>query len=469
MDGRLRTFVVKVLALLVAFGLCAPGQAKAETETDVRHGVVYLEGGIDLDGRWIPYDVCTAFFVGEEGDDPQYLLTDDSVTSIYEYYESGKVLGLDDGHGDVTKGHAAIRAYFDSKNYADATLVESDERTGLSLLKIEEPTSLRVPLALRVADESMVGSDLKVTGFPGISYFSYVISATSKGENDAGVTRGELGSMHAGGSSSPTTMETSAAVLPGNTGGPATDVGGNVLGVNTWRTEKDGKEVNYIVDISEGILLLDRNKVAYTLADGDSKPAEVGGNETQGRDGVTEVTQDGSEETGEKSKTDETDGLTGQDGDGTGSQQSQGAMPLWLVVLIALVGLAVAAVVAFAVVKRRKRGNEGQERLVLRGTAGALSSVRHGIPQGARITIGRDANSCDVVVPPMTPGVSGRHCQVWVEGDVAYVVDLGSTYGTRLESGEVVGTNDPLALRVGTKVFVGSQQEAFEVVIDHGE
>ena len=87
----------------------------------------------------------------------------------------------------------------------------------------------------------------------------------------------------------------------------------------------------------------------------------------------------------------------------------------------------------------------------------------HGIP----ILIGRDKTSCKVVFNEGTAGVSGRHCSVSFDSskNQFILVDLRSTYGTYLMSGERLTANKQYYLRPGDAFFVGDRSNIFKVEI----
>ena len=92
--------------------------------------------------------------------------------------------------------------------------------------------------------------------------------------------------------------------------------------------------------------------------------------------------------------------------------------------------------------------------------AGPLQGQTFNNPQS--LTIGRDPNTCNVVLPPDTPGVSRAHCQLIQKPDGIYIMDLGSTHGTFLANGRKLTPNQPE--KVSGQFYLGSQQVVFVVV-----
>ena len=126
----------------------------------------------------------------------------------------------------------------------------------------------------------------------------------------------------------------------------------------------------------------------------------------------------------------------------------------------------VALVVTLAIVLKKKKqlpdGPAEPEATDLRiqyPKSGSLPGKRYVIK--GTINIGR-ADDCDIIYPADAPGVSGHHCQVYVENGTAYVKDLGSSHGTFVD-GRRLSANQPAVLRVGMTVQLGSPRECFQV------
>ena len=94
---------------------------------------------------------------------------------------------------------------------------------------------------------------------------------------------------------------------------------------------------------------------------------------------------------------------------------------------------------------------------LLIATDGPLKGMIY--PLGDQLTIGRDPNSCNVVLPADTPGVSRRHCSIVLRADGAYIMDHGSTSGTFLQSGERIPINTRVKIDGG--FYLGSRAVAF--------
>ncbi len=140
-------------------------------------------------------------------------------------------------------------------------------------------------------------------------------------------------------------------------------------------------------------------------------------------------------------------------------------------IVIAVAGVAVAAavVVAVVLVLRKKGGKKGGKKaavLVLVGTAGVLAGSRFPL-SSTQLMAGRDLSQCTVLYPKDHPGVSFHHCCVWAENGVAYIRDVGSTFGTYVNGSRLApGENRPLA--PGAVISLGSPDESFTLMQEGG-
>ncbi|MBE6704361.1 MAG: FHA domain-containing protein [Ruminococcaceae bacterium] len=92
---------------------------------------------------------------------------------------------------------------------------------------------------------------------------------------------------------------------------------------------------------------------------------------------------------------------------------------------------------------------------------GYLNGKKYNLAGSVRI--GRNAAVCGVSYPTSTQGVSGVHCEVTFDGNVCYVKDLGSSYGTFTSAGVKLKKDVPVMLRSGDKFYLASPDNTFEI------
>ncbi len=103
-----------------------------------------------------------------------------------------------------------------------------------------------------------------------------------------------------------------------------------------------------------------------------------------------------------------------------------------------------------------------QSRLGLRCLSGPMKGRVYPVGSDG-IMMGRDYD-CAVRFDPQTPGISRHHCSIrWYQGGAA-LVDLGSSYGSFLANGTRLPPNYPTAAQVGTRFYLGTPANLFELI-----
>lgn len=100
----------------------------------------------------------------------------------------------------------------------------------------------------------------------------------------------------------------------------------------------------------------------------------------------------------------------------------------------------------------------------LYGVGGSLSGAIFQLDGNATL-IGRDNQRCSIIYPPEEPGISAVHCQVIAREGYIEITDLGSSYGTFLDTGIRFDRNVPYQLRNGDSFYLGPKQNKFIVKI----
>lgn len=132
----------------------------------------------------------------------------------------------------VIKDSSEIRVVLNDRREFDATLVRSDERADLALLKIEGQGQSFPTLELRDSDEIEVGDLVLAIGNPfgvGQTVTNGIVSAlarTNHGINDFDYF-----------------IQTDAAINPGNSGGALVTLDGRLVGINTAIYSQSGGSV----------------------------------------------------------------------------------------------------------------------------------------------------------------------------------------------------------------------------------
>ena len=372
--------------------------ASAAFQQGVLDGIVLIRSGApDADGT-MTYWRGTGFFVGEEGQDPEYIVTNCHV--VEEFILTGKSLGGGELH-----------VLYDQDDQEEAYLVDYDAEKDLAVLKLAEPTDKRSPLSMREAEDGMLGDEVYAVGYP-LAADATVQAVNSFSKDDATVTTGSISRLLTESGTGRELIQTDAALSGGNSGGPLTDGAGAVLGVNTYGSDLD-QNLFYAVSVSELLPILERNNIPYTMA-----PAAGGGN--------------------------------------TAVYAAIGAAAVVVVVAAVVVLGRRKKGGAPSQPAAAQPETAGELQPVLRSLAsqhsGMVVALHH-----QPVQVGRDRATCRLVYQDGTPGVSSRHCQVYYdEGTGMFVVtDLNSTYGTFLAGGQRLQPNTPVKVPPKSSFYLG--------------
>lgn len=429
----------------------------------------------------VHYSSGTGFFIGEDGKDPEFLVTNEHVVDEYvndahqggqfifstgEYYEeNGEQYEV-----YVGAPSCELRIYYSDNDY-DLAIPDTpgdQEREDLALLRLKDgSTKKRKPLRLKSLTGDVTTMPVYAIGFPGLLENSF----TSSGKYEIGDVTVEPGQI----THEPKTdgdgierIAVSAVIRHGNSGGPLVTEDGYVVGVNTNSYINSDNETSYY-SISTKTLcrFLDRANATYEMAE-DIKADGTDSEETN--DAATESTE-------------ETESVSDADVPSETNSESNG-FGLGLVI----VPIVIAAIVVAVIMKKKKKGESGASSISdIQPTAAAqpmptptpmpskqamlrsLSMQHNGmtvaVHSGTPVMIGRDPANCKVVFKEGTEGVSGRHCSVSFDaGTNEFILtDLRSTYGTFLMSGQKLTPNVPYRLKAGDGFYVGVNANSFRV------
>jgi serine protease Do len=135
----------------------------------------------------------------------------------------------------VVKGASRITVAFENDEKFDATLVGSDEKIDIALLKIDAGKKLPA-VELGSSERLRVGQWVVAIGNPfGLDYSVTAGIISAKGRN---IGAGPYDDF----------IQTDASINPGNSGGPLFDLAGRVIGVNT-AIIRDGQGIGFAVPI----------------------------------------------------------------------------------------------------------------------------------------------------------------------------------------------------------------------------
>ena len=435
----------KAMALLFAAALllsCSVLAAADSPANEARNGVVRIAEVFYSDGEISDIWIGTGFFVGQEGQNVQYLVTNHHVVSDYLENDKGEQFLYRDQYGTQHKGQFVIDVFFSTGDFVEAYVVDADEGQDIALLKLEKPTGERIALPLLVPDEKMVGDTVYAVGYPGIA--DDLLNTTSTwGVEDSFITRGTIGRLVTeSGSGNRWIQSSDLPVSSGNSGSPMLTEEGMVIGVVSMKAEEEslylGANIEPVID------MLRRNAVSFdTAADRTEPEPEPAPEETPAP-----------------------------------AEQKSGMNPM---IIVGISVLAVAVILAAVLAGRKKKKTPEQEEIgktvpaapqekPLRPAVHSLSaqhSDQKVYLKQDEILVGR-SRDCRILFRDGTPGVSGRHCSIaWNAEKRCFVVrDLGSTYGTYLDSGMKLEANRAYELVAGESIYLGEKANTLRLEVE---
>lgn len=442
------------LALTVILLLAVPLTASADFDPETRNSVVVVETCLELDAGTVSFGWGTGFFVGEEGQDPMYLITNHHVIEPFLESGEGELVQAETTEGVLT-GRSKIRVFYDSDDFEEAYPVAYDEIKDLAVLKLGAATSKRTPLPLCSPTDNMVGSTIYAVGYPGLAENVFADATTTWGPSDVSVTSGSISRLLTTSGTGQMRLQIDCVIRHGNSGGPLVNEDGQVLGVAVSSvSDEEDSSMYYGVNIDEVIPYLKQYDVPYVLQ-------EAGATQSSSETSLAEGTAPAGDTIVVPESTEED------------PKESSGGVPAAVWVVIGVAVAAVAGVVIFLLLQKGKKtpaqvqpvqpapapAPAPQKVPVLRSLAQQHNGVRIPI-QGRQILIGTSQGDCQVVFRSGTPGVSRRHCSIsWDAATGDFILtDLGSSFGTFLENRQKLAQGVPTRLRPGDRFYLGSPE-----------
>ena len=442
------------LALTVILLLAVPLTASADFDPETRNSVVVVETCLELDAGTVSFGWGTGFFVGEEGQDPMYLITNHHVIEPFLESGEGELVQVETTDGMLT-GRSKIRVFYDSDDFEEAYPVAYDEIKDLAVLKLGAATSKRTPLPLCSPTDNMVGSTIYAVGYPGLAENIFADATTTWGPSDVSVTSGSISRLLTTSGTGQMRLQIDCVIRHGNSGGPLVNENGQVLGIAVSSvSDEEDSSMYYGVNIDEVIPYLKQYDVPYVLQ-------EAGATQSSSETSLVEGTASSGDTIVVPESTEED------------PKESSGGVPVAIWVVFGVAVAAVAGVAIFLLLQKGKKtpaqvqpvqpapapAPAPQKVPVLRSLAQQHNGVRIPI-QGRQILIGTSQGDCQVVFRSGTPGVSRRHCSIsWDAATGDFILtDLGSSFGTFLENRQKLAQGVPTRLRPGDRFYLGSPE-----------
>ncbi len=469
--------VLSVLIAAVMISAVMPVTASAGSISESKEGVVLIRSEFEysddkpfvfktsIGGEIVWWDdgyngiwgkEGSGFAVGKEGDKAEYIVTnahvvlDNTAEYIRTFTDKTLAAGLDVKSIQATKVNVVFSEA--ANEVMSAQIIHVDEAKDICILKLPKPTDLRKPLVLcKSADRDPNDNDCAAVGFPGNMDLYQDYTDVKKDVQDMIAAPGGVSGQSTD-KDGVSVYQISADIYPGNSGGPFVNSKGEVLGINTYTI---AGTLNYAVVIDELVPMLDAKGIPYTLS---TEVSSSGGGEGASEDGE-DVPADTEPQSASKDNT--------------------------MIIVIAIIAAAVIiAAVIVIVISKNKRGASAPAAAPQLNSAPAMSKtmpIQSGHSGGAVITgmkgimanrsfnvngsivLGRNPQKCNVCFPVDSKGISGVHCQIRQANGGYEIVDLGSSNGTFLGSGQKLTPNVPAFIPDGTYFYLGSAEQLFQI------
>lgn len=401
----------RIMSLVAAIAMLCSFMAitvSAGTPSEAKNSVVMVECA---DGS----GYGSGFAIGKVGEPVEFIVTNNHVV-----------------HGEAFTTATVV---FDgaSNDAATANVYFYNADNDIAVLKLPQATNKRSAMVLCPMKHVDMDDEFAALGYPG----NQVSDWTKYNMDDISVTKGGIKKTDRFRGLDIYLLD--LEITHGNSGGPLVNSAGEVVGINRGayqvttiaNGEKNEMEPNnYALAIDELLKVIDTDRIPVTIHGGINMMFLIIG----------------------------------------------GAVLLIIIVLV----------IVLVVRKKSNKGNEaagtnytmpmdnGVNRTVpkqapVQEKAGARIIAVGGTLNGKRFTvsgavkIGRDSSKCAIAFPVNTQGVSGVHCEISFSGNVCYVRDLNSSYGTYLADGTKLAPNTPQVLNSGDKFYLASPSNTFEV------
>lgn len=445
-----------VLVTAAVIALYIPVTVRADSLEDAQNSVVFITRhvnvweypmyGIDSDEDLGVTATGTGFAIGTPGEPVEFIVTNAHVIT--------DVLGEDYNTADLTVWFSVM-----ANDFMIPEVYAIDKDRDLAVLRLPETTDKRNAVTLNT-EIAPNGETVYAIGYP--DYGNYLQDYKTMSVKDVTLTRGVISKQFRREQNQRgyEVYQHDAAISSGNSGGPLVNADGQVIGVNTWVTYGAAAEGSNATIAQELVTFLDSYKIPYTLASASDS----------GSAGSAPADNDSAE--GDSNESEPAESLPAE-GEPAGTEKSD--FPIVIVIIAAAV-VVIAGVVVVIVVKSKKKGASKTGAAGYTGQRGSAPSANGAVITGMKgimanrtfningsVTIGRNAQKCNVSYPVDAKGISGVHCQIRQANGGFEIIDCGSSNGTYLGNGQKLIPNVPVFIQDGAYFYLGSAEQLFQI------
>lgn len=350
------------------------------------------------------------------------------------YIGSGFAVGLNEPVRHIVTNYHVVEPNLDGvtillskEDQIEAKVIAFDQVKDIAVLELAQDLYKRPPMELGDSDAVKASHEVYALGYPGDAD---LIDDTPSGDpDDVSITRGIISKISTQGGRG--IFQVDVSINSGNSGGPLLNEHGQVIGINTFKvTSASG--INGAVKIDELIPILESRGIDY---------------------------------------------LSGEANSGGESSNKL----FWILGIAGLGFLVLMIIIILLVIVFKKKGKKSTSvnpapilpqakssslKPVIKGVTGHFAGQtivldRHDL------TIGRDANQCQLVYPISMDEISRRHCTVrFDEMNHTFSIEDSSSNGTYLQTGERIPERKITQLRSGDRFYISSRENMFEVRLE---
>lgn len=415
----------KMLSAIVSAAVIAvsvPVTAHADALQDAQQSVVFITRNMspdepEADGEVGWMETGSGFAIGTLNQSVEFIVTNAHVitSSDGQYNTSDLVVWFSVMANDFMIPE--VYAIDHGRDLAVLRLPEKTDKRSAVPLNTDLAPNAETVYALGYPDYSNVSQDYKTMSTKDLTVTKGIISKQFRFENNQ---RGYEAYQH------------DAAISFGNSGGPLVNSNGEVIGVNTWVVSSGVAEGSNALTAKELATFLNSNGVSYS--------------------------------TGAAAVSDPVDNVP--------VEPEKKEFPTTIVVIaVAAVVVAAAVVVVIVMMSKKKKSPAPAQYngapaaspngAVITGMKGIMANRTFNV--NGSVTLGRNAQNCNVAYPVDAKGVSGIHCQIRQANGGYELIDCGSSNGTYLGNGQKLIPNVPVFLPNGSYFYLGSAEQLFQI------
>lgn len=471
--------IISVIITAVMIAAVIPVTASAANFSEAKDSVVYIEAYFsDIEVNGDVYSLQghrgTGFAIGNPGEKVTHIVTADHVI---------RWTGTIDGQ-NINVRASEVRVYFSyaSNDFMRSTVTVADESRDIAVVALPEPTDKREALVICRSKDWNEDDECAALGYPSFAEVITEDTAITLDLSDISVKRGSVENKVKAVNDEEFYLLDRIELSPGQSGGPLVNENNEVIGINTLTVAgRNGnglsEENHYAIVIDELLRIISRDEIPYTLSTEVSAPATTEATtqtETEATtkattEATTKVTTEATTKTPAETTAAATTAVNAQ------PQSDSSNNTMIIVIAIAAAVVVIAVIVVIVVAKGKKSSAAAVQPMPINNAApvkisqGAVITGMKGIMANrsfnvnGSIVLGRNSQKCNVCFPVDAKGISSVHCQIRQANGGYEIMDLGSSNGTFLGSGQKLTPNVPVFIPDGTYFYLGSAEQLFQI------